>query len=85
MTRASYVVTGGSQGVGRAIAERLAADGHVVVVDVTESSGWDHPSAEFVTGDARTADVVQQAAARAEAVAPLIGWVNNAAIFATQR
>jgi NAD(P)-dependent dehydrogenase (short-subunit alcohol dehydrogenase family) len=30
---ASYVVTGGAQGVGRAIAERLARDAHVVVLD----------------------------------------------------
>ena len=29
----SYVVTGGAQGVGRAIAERLARDGHVLVLD----------------------------------------------------
>jgi NAD(P)-dependent dehydrogenase (short-subunit alcohol dehydrogenase family) len=29
----SYVVTGGAHGVGRAIAERLARDGHVVVLD----------------------------------------------------
>ena len=29
----SFVVTGGGQGVGRAIAERLLADGHVVVLD----------------------------------------------------
>ena len=32
MTR-SFVVTGGAQGVGRAVAERLADDGAAVVVD----------------------------------------------------
>jgi NAD(P)-dependent dehydrogenase (short-subunit alcohol dehydrogenase family) len=34
----SFVVTGGAQGVGRAIAERLARDGHVVVLDRDEDA-----------------------------------------------
>jgi NAD(P)-dependent dehydrogenase (short-subunit alcohol dehydrogenase family) len=81
VTRGSYVVTGASQGVGRAIAERLATQGYVVVLDIAESAGWDHSSVEFVNGDARNPDVAHRAAMRAEAAAPLIGWVNNAAIF----
>jgi len=81
VTHGSYVVTGASQGVGRAISERLATQGHVVVLDIAESSGWDHSSVEFVTGDARNPEIAHQAAMRAEAAAPLIGWVNNAAIF----
>ena len=37
----SYVVTGGAHGVGRAIAERLARDGHVVVLDPgAADAGW---------------------------------------------
>lgn len=78
----SYVVTGGAQGVGRAIAERLARDGHVVVLDV--APGLDRArghSVELVTGDARDPSVTQRAADQAEAVAPLVGWVNNAAVF----
>jgi NAD(P)-dependent dehydrogenase (short-subunit alcohol dehydrogenase family) len=77
----SYVVTGGAQGVGRAIAERLAAEGDVVVVDVAEQLGWRHHRVHLVTGDARERDVALRAAQRAEAAAPLVGWVNNAAIF----
>ena len=34
----SYVVTGGAHGVGRAIAERFARDGHVVVLDPPATS-----------------------------------------------
>jgi len=33
MTPSSYVVTGAARGVGRAIAERLGRDGHVVLLD----------------------------------------------------
>lgn len=48
----SYVVTGGAQGVGRAIAERLAGDGHVVVLDVAEQLGDRHDRITLLTGDA---------------------------------
>ncbi len=77
----SHVVTGASQGVGRAIAERLAGDGHVVILDIAASLDWDNPSVELVTGDARVPEAAARAARAAEAVAPLAGWVNNAAIF----
>lgn len=77
----SYVVTGGAQGVGRAIAERLATEGDVVVVDVADHLDWRHSRVHLVTGDARDPDVAARAAERAEAAAPLFGWVNNAAIF----
>lgn len=81
MTPRSYVVTGGGQGVGRAISERLAAEGYVVILDVAETLGWEHPTVQLVTGDARDPEVALRAAAAAEAGAPLVGWVNNAAVF----
>jgi NAD(P)-dependent dehydrogenase (short-subunit alcohol dehydrogenase family) len=74
----SYVVTGGAGGIGRAIAERLAREGHVVVLDLEEA---DVPGAVAVAGDARDEAVANRAANEAERVAPLAGWVNNAAIF----
>ena len=63
----SFVVTGGAGGVGRAIAARL--DGYVVVLDLAQGE------------DAADEAVAAEAIARAEAVAPLAGWVNNAAVF----
>jgi NAD(P)-dependent dehydrogenase (short-subunit alcohol dehydrogenase family) len=75
------VVTGGAQGVGRAIAERLAHDGPVVVLDVTARLDWRHERVTLVTGDAGDPETARRAAATAEAAGPLLGWVNNAAVF----
>ena len=41
MVSSSYVVTGGGRGVGRAIAERLAADGGTVVIIEREEAALD--------------------------------------------
>ena len=83
----SYVVTGGGRGVGRAIAGRLAADGGTVVIIEMDEAALDwvpgHPAASrlsWVTGSAAD-ERVAEAAERAEAAAPLAGWVNNAALF----
>ena len=84
----SYVVTGGGRGVGRAIVERLAgAGGAVVIIEMDEAAlDWvpGHPAAarlSWVTGSASDERVAEAAADRAEAAAPLAGWVNNAALF----
>src|SRR5690349_9657645 len=69
----SHVVTGGGRGVGRAIVERLLAGGDAVVALELDPAvlAWldEHPARERAAADA------------AEALAPLAGWVNNAAVF----
>lgn len=81
LTRPSFVVTGGAEGIGRTIAERLTDDGQVVVLDVIGQLEWRHERVTLVVGDARDPESAQRAAATAEAAGPLAGWVNNAAIF----
>lgn len=74
----SVVVTGSSHGIGRAIAERLSADGWFVVgVGRRRSEG---PFRAFIEGDAAEHDTHQRAAAAAVDLAPLRGWVNNAGL-----
>src|SRR5215217_3998839 len=80
----SYVVTGGARGIGRAIAERLARDGHVVVLDRdADTLAWTRAAERItgVAGDAGAEADAERAADAAEAAAPLAGWVNNAAVF----
>lgn len=74
----SFVVTGGARGIGAAIVRRLGVDGHVVVVDTTPPA----EGIERVVGDATDPAVAARAAERAESLAPMAGWVNNAAVFA---
>jgi NAD(P)-dependent dehydrogenase (short-subunit alcohol dehydrogenase family) len=84
----SYVVTGGGRGIGRAIVERLLADGGgVVAVELDPTAlEWTarHPAGSRVVGvvgSAADPDIAEQAAERAEVLGPLAGWVNNAAVF----
>lgn len=78
----SYVVTGGAGGVGRAIVERLAGEpGTALVVVLDREAGEPLPGTVAVVGDAADEAVAAEAADRAEAAAPLGGWVNNAAVF----
>jgi NAD(P)-dependent dehydrogenase (short-subunit alcohol dehydrogenase family) len=83
MTR-SFVVTGGARGIGRAVVERLAQDGHVVALDLDEDAlAWtrEHAQIEAVAGDAADEAVATRAADAAERAGALVGWVNNAAVF----
>ncbi|MFB4300245.1 SDR family NAD(P)-dependent oxidoreductase [Actinomadura sp. NTSP31] len=82
----SYVVTGAARGIGRAIAERLLADGgHVVAADLDPSAlDWaTGPRVTAVAGDMRDEAVAARAADAAQAMGTLKGWVNNAAVFRT--
>ena len=79
--RPSFVVTGGAQGVGRAVAERLAAEGTVVVLDVVDALDWHDDRVHLVSGDASDPEGAGRAATAAEASGPLLGWVNCAAVF----
>ena len=85
---ASFVVTGGGRGVGRAVVERLAGAHDTVAVLEFDATALDwvrgHPAADRilpVIGDAADPAVAEQAATVAQAAGPLLGWVNNAAVF----
>lgn len=86
----SVVVTGAAQGIGRAIALDLHGAGwRVVALDeradglaLLASSLGSHA---LVTGDVSDGSVLDEATARATEMAPLGGWVNNAAIPALGR
>jgi len=81
----SHVVTGGGRGIGRAIVERLLADGDAVVAIELDPSALEWldgvERATAVVGDAGDEAVTERAADAAQAAAPLAGWVNNAAVF----
>ncbi|WP_433228712.1 SDR family NAD(P)-dependent oxidoreductase [Actinomadura formosensis] len=86
---ASYVVTGGGRGVGRAIAERLLADGgRVVVIELDPAAvEWtrERPGVIPVVGSAADESVAERAADLAQDAGTLAGWVNNAAVFRDAR
>ena len=86
MTPASVVVTGCGSGIGRAIIQRLAADGWRTVgiefdaaaaASVGKELGDKH---KIIQGDASDRAVLGAAREAAEGLAPLGGWVNNVGI-----
>lgn len=81
----SVVVTGGARGIGRAIAERLVARGHKVVLTDLDGAAAADTAAEIGAEEGLTHDVRNPAdhAAAAEAAlhhAPLTAWFNNAGV-----
>jgi NAD(P)-dependent dehydrogenase (short-subunit alcohol dehydrogenase family) len=82
----SVVVTGAGTGIGRAIFERLISDGwRVIGIEKdphlgTEARDWAADRGEVLTGSVTEMKVLEVAADRAEALAPLLGWVNNAGL-----
>lgn len=67
-------------GFGSVVADHLTSVGHVVNLDSTPCEG-DNPRLQILNGDAGDRESAQAAADVAEQHGPLIGWVNNAAIF----
>jgi NAD(P)-dependent dehydrogenase (short-subunit alcohol dehydrogenase family) len=85
----SCVVTGAGTGIGRATAKALVAEGWFVVALGRRSELLDTLVAEVVDphrlrplpGDVTDGEALVLAADTAESMAPLTGWVNNAALF----
>jgi len=82
----SAVVTGCGQGIGRATFERLLAAGYEMVgIEANETLANEARErvgarGDVIRGDTADIEVHLQAAARASELAPLWGWVNNAAV-----
>lgn len=84
------IVTGGSRGIGRAVSEKLAAAGHVVVVGYVTNSAEAERLAEdiaslggrakIVQGDVADEDDVLALFAAADQLGPLRVLVNNAGV-----
>ena len=85
MSNNSVVVTGCGDGLGRAIFEELISDGWAVVgLERDEGRAADARgvagAGDVVLGDASSREDLARASARAVELAPLGGWVNNAAV-----
>ena len=82
----SVVVTGCGTGIGRAIFDRLLKDGWAVVgVEfqeklADEARQFAGNQGDVISGDVAETKNLEAAAERAVQFAPLLGWVNNAAL-----
>lgn len=87
MNTTSAVVTGGGRGIGLAIAARLAAAGHRVVITDIDGEAAAKTAREIGRGavgmqqDVRDIDGHREVATRAAALGELTIWVNNAGIL----
>jgi NAD(P)-dependent dehydrogenase (short-subunit alcohol dehydrogenase family) len=81
------IVTGGAQGIGRAIADRLAADGARIVI--ADLEGAEDAAADFADGVGLTVDVsseddvARMAAETVERCGAIDVLVNNAGLYAS--
>jgi NAD(P)-dependent dehydrogenase (short-subunit alcohol dehydrogenase family) len=81
------IVTGGAQGIGRAIADRLAADGARIVI--ADLKGAEDAAADFADGIGLTVDVASEddvarmAAETVERCGAIDVLVNNAGLYAS--
>jgi len=81
------IVTGGAQGIGRAIADALAADGARIVI--ADLQGAEHAAADFLDGVGLTVDVASEddvarmAAETVERCRAIDILVNNAGLYAS--
>lgn len=84
----SAVVTGAAKGIGAALAQRLRARGHdVVLVDVDDAvhATAQRLGARSLVGDVREPEAHERAAAAAQEAGPLAVWVNNAGVLYVAR
>lgn len=73
----TVLVTGGSSGIGRAIAERWGSKGHDVVVNYHSDDAAAQEAAELVTAAGGTPHLVKADVGTAEGVAALVGAVRE--------
>lgn len=84
MTRRTFLVTGASKGIGRALSEQLAAAGHLVVGIARSADVTDFPGA-LVALDLADTHATQSVMARLASEYDFDGVVNNVGLVRPQR